>query len=32
MARDEIRDTSGTLAFEGPGSFEATRVAAEPLP
>jgi hypothetical protein len=29
---DEIRDTSGALIFEGPGTFEATRIAVEPLP
>jgi hypothetical protein len=29
---DEIRDTSGTVVFEGPGVYEATRIAVEPLP
>lgn len=29
---DEIRDTSGNVIFVGPGTFEATRIAVEPLP
>ncbi|MCI0389973.1 MAG: hypothetical protein MOB07_14585 [Acidobacteria bacterium] len=29
---DEIRDTDGNVIFVGPGIFEATRIALEPLP
>jgi hypothetical protein len=29
---DEIRDPSGNLIFSGPGTFDATRIAVEPLP
>lgn len=29
---DELRDTNGNVVFVGPGTFEATRIAVEPLP